>query len=37
MVGGVLGSLLSLLGVFAALFLRRKNGRMQAKKPLGAA
>jgi hypothetical protein len=37
MVGGVLGSLLSLLGVLAALILRRRNGRVHAKKPLGAA
>ncbi|MBN1641883.1 MAG: hypothetical protein JXA09_11675 [Anaerolineae bacterium] len=36
MLGGVLGSLLWLLGVLAALFLRRRNGRVQAKKPLGA-
>ena len=34
MVGGVVGSL---LGVLAALFLRRKNGCVDAKKPLGAA
>jgi hypothetical protein len=32
----VLGTVLSLLGVLAALLLRRKNGRLQTKKPLGA-
>jgi hypothetical protein len=41
MVGGVVGSLLSVLGLFAAFLLRRRNGhshsRMQAKKPVGAA
>ena len=35
MLGGVMGSLLSLLGVLAALLLRRKNGRVGAKKPVG--
>ena len=34
--GGVLGTVLSLLGLLAALLLRRRNGRMDAKKPLGA-
>lgn len=32
--GGVLGTVLSLLGLLAALVLRRRNGRMDAKKPL---
>jgi hypothetical protein len=32
--GGVLGTVLSLLGLLAALLLRRRNGRMDAKKPL---
>ncbi|MFN2154348.1 MAG: hypothetical protein ACK2UX_03855 [Anaerolineae bacterium] len=36
LLGGVLGTVLSLLGVLAALLLRRKNGRLQTKKPLGA-
>jgi hypothetical protein len=35
LLGGMLGTILSLLGVLAALFLRRKNGRLQTKKPLG--
>jgi hypothetical protein len=34
LMGGVLGTLLSLLGLLAALLLRRRNGRMHAKKPL---
>jgi hypothetical protein len=37
MVGGVLGSALSLLGLVAALLLRRRNGRLHTKKPVGAA
>jgi len=36
MLGGVLGSVLSLVGVLAALLLRRRNGRFDAKRPLGA-
>jgi len=32
MLGGVLGSL---LGLFAAILLRRRNGRLAAKRPLG--
>jgi hypothetical protein len=36
LIGGALGTLLSLLGLLAALSLRRRNGRMQAKKPAGA-
>ena len=36
MLGGVLGSVLSLVGVLAALLLRRRNGRLDAKRPLGA-
>lgn len=32
--GGVLGTVLSLLGLLAALLLRRRNGRMDTKKPL---
>ena len=35
MLGGVLGSALSLLGVIAALSLRRRQCRLQAKKPVG--
>ena len=35
MLGGVLGSVLSLVGVLAALLLRRRNGRLDAKRPLG--
>jgi hypothetical protein len=35
MLGGVLGSMLSLVGVLAALLLRRRNGRLDAKRPLG--
>ncbi len=34
MLGGVVGSVLSLLGVLAAILLRRRNGRMHAKHPL---
>jgi hypothetical protein len=39
MVGGVIGSLLSVLGVLTALLLRRRNGhsQVQAKEPFGAA
>jgi hypothetical protein len=37
MVGGVVGSVISLLGVVTALLLWRRNGRLHAKKPLGAA
>jgi hypothetical protein len=33
--GGALGSALSLLGVLAAVLLRRRNGRAHAGKPLG--
>ena len=36
LLGGVLGTLLSLLGLLAALLLRRKNGRLHAKKLVGA-
>lgn len=36
LIGGVLGTLLSLLGLLAALLLRRRNGRMHVKKPVGA-
>jgi hypothetical protein len=32
MLGGVLGSAISFLGVLAALVLRRRNGRLRAKK-----
>jgi len=32
MLGGVLGSALSFLGVIAALVRRRRNGRLQTKK-----
>jgi hypothetical protein len=35
MLGGVLGSALSLVGVLAALFLRKRNGRLDAKRPIG--
>jgi hypothetical protein len=34
MLGGVLGSVLSLVGVLAALLLRRRNGRLGAKRPV---
>jgi hypothetical protein len=34
LIGGVLGTVISLLGLLAALFLRRRNGRMHAKKPV---
>jgi hypothetical protein len=34
--GSLLGSLISLVGVIAALLLRRRNGRPQVKKPLRA-
>jgi hypothetical protein len=37
MVGGVVGSALSLLGLAAALLLRRRSGRLDTKKPVGAA
>jgi hypothetical protein len=41
MVGGMVGSLLSVLGLLAAWLLRRRNGQghsqVPAKKPLGAA
>lgn len=36
LLGGVLGTALSLLGLLAALLLRRRNGRLQTKKPLSA-
>jgi hypothetical protein len=36
LLGGVLGTVLSLLGVLAALLLRRRNGRLETKKPLRA-
>jgi hypothetical protein len=35
MVGGVVGSVLSLLGLLAALLLRRRNGRLHTNKPVG--
>jgi hypothetical protein len=37
MLGGVVGSILSLVGVLTALLLRRKNGRAHSEEPLGAA
>ena len=36
LIGGMLGTVLSLLGLLAALLLRRRNGRMHAKKPVSA-
>jgi hypothetical protein len=35
MLGGVIGSALSFLGVLAALILRRRNGRLRPKKTAG--
>lgn len=35
MVGGVVGSALSLVGLVTALLLRRRNGRLQPNKPMG--
>jgi hypothetical protein len=35
MVGGLVGSLLSVLGLVAALLLRRRNGRLHAEKTVG--
>ena len=35
MVGGLVGSLVSLLGLVAALLLRRRNGRLHTNKPIG--
>jgi hypothetical protein len=37
MFGGLVGSILSLLGLVAAILLRRRNGRLHTNKPIGVA